>query len=174
MAKERVRDYDNSTVNDGSHAIRRFTVGDFLIMLILVILCLTCILPFIHLAAKSVSSNTAVMQRAVVLWPIGINFDAYSSIFQDGTLVRSFLYSVMVVAIFTLLGMITCQILDMTVGQSKVEIFGESIKMLDNPTVGLDTALGATIVLVVAGTIAGIFPAMKAAKVKPIEALRAE
>ena len=108
MAKEKVRDYDNSTVNDGSHAIRRFTFGDFLIMLILVILCLTCILPFIHLAAKSVSSNTAVMQRAVVLWPIGLNFDAYSSIFQDGTLVRSFLYSVMVVAIFTLLGMITC------------------------------------------------------------------
>ena len=86
--------------------------------------------------------------------------------------------SVLITAFFgyigMLLGMITCQILDMTVGQSKVEIFGESIKMLDNPTVGLDTALGATIVLVVAGTIAGIFPAMKAAKVKPIEALRAE
>ena len=73
-----------------------------------------------------------------------------------------------------LLGMITCEILNLTVGQSKVEIFGESIKMLDNPTVGLDTAFGATIVLIVAGTIAGIFPAMKAAKVKPIEALRAE
>ena len=108
MAKDRVRDFDNSTVNDGSHAIRRFTVGDFLIILILVILCLTCVLPFIHLAAKSVSSNTAVMQKAVVLWPVGINFDAYTSIFQDGTLVHSFLYSVMVVAIFTVLGMITC------------------------------------------------------------------
>ena len=86
--------------------------------------------------------------------------------------------SVLITAFFgyigMLLGMISCEILDMTVGQSKVEIFGESLKMLDNPTVGLDTALGATIVLVVAGTIAGIFPAMKAAKVKPIEALRAE
>ena len=91
MAKEKNRDLDNSTVNDGSHAIHRFTVGDFLIILVLVILCLTCILPFIHLAAKSISSNTAVMQRAVVLWPIGTNFDAYTSIFQDGTLVHSFL-----------------------------------------------------------------------------------
>ena len=108
MAKQKNRDIENSTVNDGSHAIRRFTIGDFLIILILVILCLTCILPFIHLAAKSVSSNTAVMQRSVVLWPVGLNFDAYASIFQDGTLVRSFLYSVMVVAIFTLLGMVTC------------------------------------------------------------------
>ena len=46
--------------------------------------------------------------------------------------------------------------------------------MLDNPTVGLSTAIGATVVLIVTGTIAGIFPARQAAKVKPIEALRAE
>ena len=86
--------------------------------------------------------------------------------------------SVLITAFFgyvgMLLGMIACQILDMTVGQAKVEIFGESMKMLENPTVGLGTAIGATVVLVVAGTIAGIFPAMQAAKVKPIEALRAE
>ena len=42
MAKEKTRDIDNSTVNDGSHAIRRFSIGDFLIILILVILCLEC------------------------------------------------------------------------------------------------------------------------------------
>ena len=106
MAKEKVKEFD--TINDGSHAIRRFTIGDFLIILILVILCMTCILPFIHLAAKSVSSNTAVMQRAVILLPVGLNFEAYGSIFQDGTLVHSFLYSVGVVLLFTILGMITC------------------------------------------------------------------
>ena len=86
--------------------------------------------------------------------------------------------SVLVTAFFgyigMLLGMVACEILDATVGQSKVELFGQSIKMLDNPTVGLGTALGATVVLIVAGTIAGIFPARQAAKVKPIEALRAE
>jgi putative ABC transport system permease protein len=43
-----------------------------------------------------------------------------------------------------------------------------------NPTVGLDVALEATILLIVAGTIAGAVPAWKAARVKPIEALRAE
>jgi len=86
--------------------------------------------------------------------------------------------SVLITAFFgyigMLLGMIACQILDATVGQSKMEIFGQSVKMLDNPTVGLSTAIGATVVLIVAGTIAGIFPARQAAKVKPIEALRAE
>ena len=108
MAREKERDLDNSTVNDGSHAIRKFSIGDFLIILVLVILCLTCVLPFIHLAAKSVSSNTAVMQKSVVLWPKGVNVDAYSSIFQDGTMVSSFLFSVKVVLIFTLMGMISC------------------------------------------------------------------
>jgi len=86
--------------------------------------------------------------------------------------------SILITAFFgyvgMLLGMISCQILDMTVGQSRMEMFGQSIKMLDNPTVGLGTAIGATVVLIVAGTIAGIFPARQAAKVKPIEALRAE
>jgi putative ABC transport system permease protein len=86
--------------------------------------------------------------------------------------------SVLITAFFgyigMLLGMIACKVLDLTVGQSKVEIFGESFKMLENPTVGLSTAVGATVVLIIAGTVAGIFPAMKAAKVKPIEALRAE
>ena len=102
------KEKDFDTINDGSHAIRKFNIVDFLIIVILVILCLTCVLPFIHLAAKSVSSNTAVMQKSVVLWPKGLNFDAYRSIFQDGTLVHSFLYSVGVVIIFTILGMITC------------------------------------------------------------------
>jgi putative aldouronate transport system permease protein len=106
VAKEKVRDFD--TISDGSHAICKFNLVDFLIIFILVILCLTCVLPFIHLAAKSISSNTAVMQRSVILWPKGINFDAYKSIFEDGTLVHSFIYSVGVVLLFTVLGMIVC------------------------------------------------------------------
>ena len=73
-----------------------------------------------------------------------------------------------------LLGMVACQILDKTVGQSTVSVMDEQIAMLVNPTVGLDVALGATVVLIVAGTFAGLFPARKAAQVRPIEALRAE
>ena len=43
-----------------------------------------------------------------------------------------------------------------------------------DPTVGLDVCVGATILLVIAGTVAGLAPARKAAKVRPIEALRSE
>ncbi len=73
-----------------------------------------------------------------------------------------------------ILGLIACEVLDATVGQNALDVMGTSIKMLDNPTVGVDTAVGATVLLIVAGTIAGLFPARKAAKVRPIEALRAD
>ena len=72
------------------------------------------------------------------------------------------------------LGMVACQIMDKTVAQDVVNIGGEEIRMLVNPNVGLDVALEATLLLIVAGTIAGAIPAWKAARVKPIEALRAD
>ncbi len=49
---------------------------------------------------------------------------------------------------------------------------GETI--FRNPTVDLGVAMTATLLLVVAGTIAGYIPAKRAARIKPIEALRDE
>ena len=69
------------------------------------------------------------------------------------------------------LGMVACEVMKMTVGQSSVEIMGETMRFFVNPTVGLDVAIGVTIVLIIAGTLAGLSPAMKAAKIRPIQAL---
>ena len=86
--------------------------------------------------------------------------------------------SVAITAIFGYLGMIfglvACEIMDATVGQSSLEMFGEKISVFVNPTVGLDVAFGVTLVLIIAGTIAGLSPALKAARIRPIEALRNE
>jgi putative ABC transport system permease protein len=41
-----------------------------------------------------------------------------------------------------------------------------------NPTVDLNIAIQATVTLIIAGTLAGFFPARKAVMIRPIEALR--
>ena len=50
---------------------------------------------------------------------------------------------------------------------------GEVTVFLD-PTVDMGTVIAATLLLVVCGVVAGLIPALKAVKVKPIEAMRAE
>lgn len=71
------------------------------------------------------------------------------------------------------LGMLACEIMDRTLGQETMDVFGMSLRILVNPTVGMDVAIEATILLIVCGTVAGLLPARKAARVRPIEALMA-
>lgn len=85
---------------------RRVTIGDVIIVFIIIILCLTCVLPFIHIAAKSISGNSEVLAKNVTLWPKAITFEAYTTIFQDGQLTHSMLYTVLVTVLFTAIGMI--------------------------------------------------------------------
>ena len=86
--------------------------------------------------------------------------------------------SVVITAIFgyvgMLLGFVACDVLDKTVASRTTTVLGQEITMMTDPGVGLDVALQATLLLVVAGALAGLIPAWKAAKVKPVEALKAE
>ncbi|MDE6367418.1 MAG: FtsX-like permease family protein, partial [Muribaculaceae bacterium] len=50
----------------------------------------------------------------------------------------------------------------------------EQTEFISNPRTDLNIALSVTVVLVIAGMLAGLFPALKALKVKPVEALREE
>ena len=65
-------------------------------------------------------------------------------------------------------GMIVLQVLDYFMKQS------DGRAPLENPTVDISLAVQVTIVLILAGAFAGLFPALKALKVKPVEALRDE
>ena len=86
--------------------VNRVRVSDFVIAFIILLLSLTCILPFLHVAAKSLSSNTAVMSKQVYLLPKGINVDAYATVFRDGQLTHSMVYTVWMTLLFTIVGMV--------------------------------------------------------------------
>ena len=88
------------------HGLNRVRFADFVIAFIILLLCLTCILPFLHIAAKSVSSNSEVLAKSVFLFPKGFTLAAYNSIFRDGQLTHALLYSIQVTVLFTLIGMV--------------------------------------------------------------------
>lgn len=72
------------------------------------------------------------------------------------------------------LGIAANEYMNATIGNMKVDSGMFTTTMFVNPTIGLDVCINATLLMVVAGTIAGLIPARKAAHVRPIEALRAE
>jgi len=106
MAKNKVK--DEITSPDGSGAISKFKISDLVIIVFIVLLCATCVIPFLHVIAKSLSGDSYVLAKVVYFWPKGFNIEAYKSIFRDGSFVNSMGYSIVVTIIFTILGMLVC------------------------------------------------------------------
>ena len=73
-----------------------------------------------------------------------------------------------------LLGIFANEYMNATLGNQVTDLGVEKIKLFVNPTVGLDVCFEATMVMIIAGTIAGLIPAFKASRIRPIEALRAD
>ena len=72
------------------------------------------------------------------------------------------------------LGVAANEYMDATIGHETIDTGLFKATMFLNPTVGLDVCFEATMVMVIAGTIAGLIPAFKASRIRPIEALRAD
>lgn len=83
--------------------------------------------------------------------------------------------SVIITTFFGYIGML-CGIaaneyMDATIGHEQVDAGLFKATMFLNPTVGFDVCIEALVVMVIAGTLAGLIPARKAARIRPIEAL---
>ncbi|WP_373725387.1 ABC transporter permease [Bacteroides heparinolyticus] len=86
--------------------------------------------------------------------------------------------SVVITAFFGYIGMVAgvgvTEYMNMTAGKTVMDIGVQQQTVFLNPAVDLEIAIRATMTLIVAGTLAGLFPALKAVKTRPIEALRAD
>jgi putative ABC transport system permease protein len=86
--------------------------------------------------------------------------------------------SVIITTFFGYIGMVlgiaANEYMDATIGHETIDTGLFKATMFLDPTVGLDVCFEATMVMVIAGTIAGLIPAYKASRIRPIEALRAD
>ena len=86
--------------------------------------------------------------------------------------------SVIITTFFGYIGMVlgvaANEYMDATLGHDVIDTGLFQTTMFVDPTVGIDVCIEATMVMVIAGTLAGLIPSLKAARIRPIEALRAE
>ena len=86
--------------------------------------------------------------------------------------------SVIITTFFGYIGMVlgvaANEYMDATLGHDTIDTGLFKATMFLDPTVGLDVCIEATMVMIIAGTIAGLIPAFKASRIRPIEALRAD
>ena len=83
-------------------------IGDALCMLVVGVASLTCVLPFIHILAKSLSDNAFVVANKVVLLPkstSGVNLEAYNKVFHDASIMHSLWITTLITVAFTAIGM---------------------------------------------------------------------
>lgn len=104
--KKNINPNDASISGDGTHAVSHFQWSDAIMMIIIALLCCTCIFPFFHIIAKSLSETSAVASQKVAFWPVGFNLEAYQSIIKDGRMTYSIVYSAIVTVVFSILGLI--------------------------------------------------------------------
>lgn len=74
--------------------------------MILISLCLTIILPFMHIASISLSNAKFINEMSVGIWPKGIELQAYKEILESKVFLRSFFNTVFITATATILSLI--------------------------------------------------------------------
>ena len=80
--------------------------GDWIFVLICVVVAIICLLPMVNLLVKSISSTDALVKHEVYLWPKGLNFDAYTTVLGDAKYIRAFFWTVFLTIICTIVSLV--------------------------------------------------------------------
>ncbi|MGE5548964.1 MAG: carbohydrate ABC transporter permease [Bacteroidota bacterium] len=77
-------------------------IGDWIIAIICIFLIAICLLPMLNILARSLSSTEAIVRNEVLLWPKGLNLEAYRFVLSDSKYTWSLIWT----AIITVAGVI--------------------------------------------------------------------
>lgn len=81
------------------------SVFSYVNVLLLSLVSLSMILPFIHIAAKSLSSEAHVLAKDITLWPQGFNLMSYQYVLSNKQFFYSFGNSIFITVAGTLISM---------------------------------------------------------------------
>lgn len=81
-------------------------IGDWVVVFICCLIILVCLLPLLYVLARSLSSTDALIRNKVILWPVGLNFDAYKTVLSDAKYVWSLGWTAILTVICTVLSLV--------------------------------------------------------------------
>ena len=84
---------------------KRAKVGDWIFVIICILVSICCLVPMLNLLARSLSGTDFLIKREVYLIPKGINFDAYMTVLGDPKYIRSFVWTVFLTLVCTLVSL---------------------------------------------------------------------
>ena len=85
---------------------RLWTLPQVILSAVIVLVSLTCLLPFINILAISLSSKAAILRGDVGFCPVELDFTAYKTIFADSSMIHSLFYTVGITVAYTVLAMV--------------------------------------------------------------------
>ena len=104
-------------------------LGDYVFVLICVIVSIICIVPMLNLLAKSLSATQYLIKNEVYLLPKGFNLDAYGTVLKDIKYIRAFGWTVLLTAVCTVVSLVMTAlcayplIFEKLIGRNVINIF---------------------------------------------------
>lgn len=80
---------------------KKTQLGDWIFVIICVLVSIICLLPMLNLLARSLSSTEALIKREVYLWPKGWNLSSYEMVLTDMKYIWSFVWTVILTVVCT-------------------------------------------------------------------------
>ena len=80
-------------------------VGDWVIVVICVLIAIICLLPMVNLLARSLSGTDYLIKNEVYLWPKGFNIKAYATVLSDPKYIKAFGWTALLTVICTFLSL---------------------------------------------------------------------
>ena len=97
------------TIADHAYVMKKgkiWTGPQFILTIIILMISLTCLLPFLNVAATSLSAKSAILSGKVTFIPVELDTRAYKAIFSDPAMIRSLVFTIIITVVYTLFSMI--------------------------------------------------------------------